>query len=127
MQCVRGSRSPPLSPMQSSLSMDSLNKYFTRRTNRKSIVRRSFEIVRKNVVRHGQYLLPQKKTKAKKWKGSRLNIDSNRLSYDSSFSTQTMDSANTYCVGGDDFVISADSDILTANPNSRMQFYSNGR
>lgn len=131
MQCFRGNNdhSPPLSPMQSSVSMDSLNKYFPKRINRKSIVRRSFEIVRKNVVRHSQHLLPQKKFKARKLNGNTLNIDNNRPSCDSLFLAQRTDqhAANTYCGGGDDFVISDDSAILTANSNNRKQFYSNAR
>ena len=136
MQCIRGNnnRSPPLSPIRTSLSMDSLNKYFSKRTNRKSLVRRSFEIIRKNVVRHKQYLLPQNSTiarKAKKKNGLIQNDQNNNQPSccNSEALAQNTDQhfSNTYGVGGDVFVISTDSDILTSNTNSRQQFRSNVR
>lgn len=132
MQCIRGNdHSPPVSPMRSSISMDSLNKYLSRRIHRKSLVRRSFEIVRKNFVRHSQYLLPQNRTKVReivKKSGSSQNERNNhRPSYDDNFQTTDQHFSNTYCGDGDIFVISTDSDILTSNTNNRKQFRSNVR
>lgn len=136
MQCIRGNnnRSPPLSPTQSTLSLDSLdslNKYLSKRINRKSLVRRSFEIVRKNFVRHSQYLLTQNSTKVRKLvKRSGLNqndLNNNRPSYDNSSQTIDQHFSNTYGGDGDVFVISTDSDILTSNTNSRKHFRSNVR
>lgn len=140
MQCVRGNNdsSPPLTPIQSSVSMGSLNEYFSKRFNRKSFMRRSFEIFRKNVVRRSSSFLPRKNSKARKiWKRSGLNVidlNNNRNGFDNSqISVQTIDqhsSANTYCNGdGDILVISTDSVILSSNkPNaSRKQFYTNKR
>lgn len=126
MQCIRGNDddSPPLSPMRSSVSMNSLNKYLSKRINRKSLVRRSFEIVRKNFVRHSQYLLPQNSGKGRKIvkkSGLSQNERNNNRSTDQYFS-------DTYCGGGGDiFVISTDSDILTSNTNGRSQLRSNFR
>lgn len=133
MQCIRGSNdcSPPLTPMRSSLSMESLNKYLSKRINRKSIVRRSFEIVRKKFVRHSQYLLPQNGTKVRKvMKRSELSqndLITNRPSYDNNSQTTDQHFFNTYCGGGDVFVISTDSDILTSKINNHKQFRSNVR
>lgn len=127
MQCFRGNnnRSPPLTPLRSrSLSIDSLNKYFANTINRKSFVRRSFEIVRKNVLRQSQYLLRQNGIKVRKaFKRSELrqNDPNNNRPF-----------SNTYCDDGSGggegvFVISTDDDILTPNAYSHEQFGSNVR
>lgn len=138
MQCFRGNnnRSPPLTPLRSrSLSIDSLNKYFANTINRKSFVRRSFEIVRKNVLRQSQYLLRQNGIKVRKaFKRSELrqnDPNNNRSSYDDSQLTNRQFS-NTYCDDGSGggegvFVISTDDNILTPNTNGLEQFGSNVR
>lgn len=134
MQCIRGNnnRSPSIT---TSLSLDSLNEYFSKRINRKSLMRRSFEFVRKNIVRSSKYLLPKNSFKARKvLTGSGVSnndLNNNRFSYnDSQILSQTTDQhlRNTYCDGGGDvFEISTDSDILMSNTNSRKQFLSNTR
>lgn len=141
MQCFRSTnnRSPSQSHSPSirsrSLSIDSLNKYLSNTINRKSFVRRSFEIVRKNVLRQSQHLLRRNSVKVRKlFKRSEQNHNdpnNNRSSFDDSrFVNQHF--SNTYCTddgggGGVSFVTSTDADILTSNANSRVQFCSNVR
>lgn len=140
MQCFRSTsnRSPPLSLRSRSLSIDSLNKYLSNTINRKSFVRRSFEIVRKNVLRQSQYLLRRNSVKVRKlFERSEFrhsDPNNNRSSYDDSeFINQYF--SNTHCNGDDGgsgsgggiFVTSTDTDILTSNANSRGQFCSNLR
>lgn len=138
MQCFRSNnnRSPPepqsLSMRSVSLSNDSLNKYFSKSINRKSFVRRSFEIVRKNVLRQSQYVLRRNSVKVRKLFKRSEDPNNNRSSYDDSrFTNQHY--SNTHCTdddgggGGDSFVTSTDADILTSNANSRGQYCSNVR
>lgn len=143
MQCFRtiNNRSPPQSQSPSpsirlkSLSIDSLNKYYSNTINRKSFVRRSFEIVRKNVLRQSHHLLRRNSVKVRKlFKRNEQNHNdpnNNRSSYDESqFRNQRF--SNTHSSDGDDggggvFVTSTDADILTATANDRGQICSKVR
>lgn len=133
MQCIRGKQnhSPPLTPIQSSVSLNSyeFNEYISKRINRKSLMRRSFEFVRKNFVRQSQYVLPKHRFKVRNVsKRHRVsNSDLNNNESNSSNSQILAQTTNTYGNGGDVFVISTDSDILTSNTNSQKQFHSNVR
>lgn len=131
MQCIRSNEnpSPALTPIQSTVSLDSLNEYLTKRLNRKSLMRRSFEFVRKSFVRQSQYLFPKHGTKVRNLSQKR-EISNNDLNNNGSSSNNSQilaQTTNTYCNGGEIFVISADSDILASNTIRRKRLRANVR
>lgn len=138
MQCFRSAknRSPShTSSLRSrSLSINSLNKYLSNTMDRKSFLRRSFEIVRKNVLRQSQHLLRRNSAKARKLfhRSDHNDPNNNRSSYDDTqFINQhfpnTHRSDDDDGGGGGGFVTSTDADILATNAKNRRQYRSNVR
>lgn len=114
MQCIRSNRghSPSIT---SSSSIEPSNKYFNRTKRRQSFLRRSFNLVRRNVVRHSLNL---SRTNSKTRKSS-SSIDDQNNNFNSRASmTSVDDTATTYDRGS--LAISTVCDILVSNKRSNQ-------
>lgn len=99
-------------PTPSSLSLESLNKYFERTLNRRSFFRRSFDVVRKNVIRHSQNLSRKSRTGGHTLRGRSFSDDDKNNNKHRPNSIRSRNySDGTYGDGGDAFVISTDCDM----------------
>lgn len=69
MQCIRTKRrhSPASSTSLSAESLNKVDKYFKRGLHRKSFLRRSFDLVRKNVIRRSVNLLWNDSKSERNW------------------------------------------------------------
>lgn len=125
MQCISAKRGQ--SSSASSLSEETLNKYFARKSNRKSFLRRSFDVVRKSVVRRSEYL-SRRSFKADP-NENHFDIDdhnnnANMLSKESLFINAIANEENTYD-GENILIFSTNCDI--AESNEKKQQYPNKR
>lgn len=111
MQCLRINRDDTPVPTPSSLSLESLDKYFERTLNRRSFLRRSFDLVRKNVIRHSQHLSRKTSRTGHTLGGRSFSDDDKNNNHHPSSIRSRKYSGGTYGVGGDAFAISTDCDI----------------
>lgn len=120
MQCIRIKRGHSSASSSSSLSVESINKYFERNSSRKSFLRRSFDLVRKNVVRRSEHSSHKGSKTEKNVGGSWFDggdQNNNRNSQSTVFSTSTEE----YTYDGDILSFSTDCDILTQKINPDRQ------
>lgn len=113
MQCFRANRGQS-SASSKTLSIESLNSFLGRHSNRKSFIRRSFDLVRKSVV------------------GRNVNVSRRSLNMEKSLDQHFGDhnnnlhsSANTY--DGDISIFSTDCDIVKSNTKRLKQQFSKER
>lgn len=129
MQCIRGSRkqsSDSSSTTSTSQSMDSLIKYLEQSLNRKSFLRRSFDLVRKSFVRPYRHF-PRNGLKNEKWRrtneGNRYDPNNNsRHSAPILFSTSARDTYQNHTYDVDVLSLSTNCDIFTSKrikPNKK--------
>lgn len=121
MQCIRVKRGDSPASTPPSLSMESLDNYFERSLNRKSFLRRSFDLVRKNVVRHSHNLSRKVSKTGTTSQRSSLSIDdqNNNKRHSSASVTSLRVPANTYGGGRDSLVISTDCVISPSKSKKR--------
>lgn len=116
MHCIRSPRENASSTR--ALSIDSLNKYFQKTINRRSFLRRSYDIVRKNVARRGHIATDRRRFKSEKTLHGGGDSSLSIVEY----------YRNTYGGSDDDvLVISTDSDIVKLNQKSPNLGHSNAR
>lgn len=119
MQCIRASRGHSPSTT-SSLSIESSNEYFNQTLRRKSFLRRSFNLVRRNVARHSLNL-SRKNSKTRKipsTNSSSIGDQNNNLNSRDS-TTSVDDTTTTY--GRGSLSISTVCDILVSNKKNQHQ------
>lgn len=121
MQCIRGNRehspdsyTPTL--RSSSVSMESLIKYLEQSVNRKSFLRRSFDVVRKSFVRSNRSFSRKGSKTVKKRSQSvhhphRNDSNNNRHSAPTIFTTSTPNKCPNHTHGEDILIFSTDCDI----------------
>lgn len=130
MQCIRANRrqSSASSSMTStsSHSTESLIKYLEQSLNRKSFLRRSFDLVRRSFVRQSRSFSP-KGSKTEKFRrqteGCLSNNDqnNNRHSAPTLFTTSTSDTFKNRTYVGNVLSFSTDCDIFTSNRKKTKQ------
>lgn len=129
MQCIRGNRkqsSASSSTTSTTQSMDSLIKYLEHSLNRKSFLRRSFDLVRRSFVRPHRHF-PRNGLKNEKWRrtneGNRYDPNNNsRHSAPILFSTSAPDTYQNHTYDVDVLSLSTNCDIFTSKrikPNKK--------
>lgn len=122
MQCIR-TKHRHSSASSSSLSVESINNfnnYFNRNSRRKSFLRRSFDLVRMNIVRRSENFA---RIGSKSEKNTEENVlrdgdrNNNRNSRITVFST----SADEYTYDGDVLTFSTNCDILTPKLSQKQR------
>lgn len=137
MQCIRGNRkqsSASSSTTSTTQSMDSLIKYLEHSLNRKSFLRRSFDLVRRSFVRPHRHF-PRNGLKNEKWRrtneGNRYDPNNNsRHSAPILFSTSAPDTYQNHTYDVDVLSLSTNCDIFTSkrikpNKKDRWVYYDN--
>lgn len=126
MQCIRANRRQS-SASSTSLSMESINIYFQRNSNRKSFIRRSFELVQKSVVRRSVNL-SRRNSKSEKTIKESDDHNNNRHSQGTVPLTSIPGEGHKNTYDGDDILtFSTNSVIIKSNTKKLKRQYSQER